>query len=122
MMTGRIAKREAILRLQVIDQNGAVVDVEAAIDTGFTGFVGLPAAVINAHSFDYLGQRQVTLGDGSLVALELYGAHVIWHGRRKLIILSTSNSGPVLGMALLEDSRLTMDVRDGGQVLIEPLP
>jgi predicted aspartyl protease len=115
MMAGRVGKREAFLRIQVIDQNGAAVDIEATIDTGFTGFVGLPAAVIKAHSFDHLGKRLVTLGDGSVVGLSQYGAHVLWHGTPRLVILSESNSGAVVGMALLEDSRVTMDVR-------EPLP
>jgi len=62
------------------------------------------------------------LADGSVTRLDVYVARVIWHGQQKDILISQAAGTPMVGMSLLEGSRLTMDVVDGGNVTIDELP
>jgi predicted aspartyl protease len=55
MMTGVVsAALEATLRLSVEDTLGQAHEVEAILDTGFNGFLTLPAALIGALGLPWL--------------------------------------------------------------------
>jgi len=72
MITGHItAQREAIVRLVVLDTAQQPHDVDAVIDTGFNGFLTLPRAMVQTLQLPLAGNRRVTLGDGSMVVLDL---------------------------------------------------
>jgi len=49
-------------------------------------------------------------------------ASVIWHERQKDVLISRAAGTRLIGISLLEGSRLTMDVVDGGDVTIEEWP
>ncbi len=58
MMTGVVnANREATIRLVVIGPSGQQQEIEAIIDTGFTGFLTLPAVLIAALGLPWPGIR-----------------------------------------------------------------
>jgi len=69
-----------------------------------------------------VGHRRGTLADGSVTRLDAYLATVVWHGQPKGVLISQTAGTPLIGMSLLEGSRLTMDVVDGGKVILEELP
>ncbi len=52
--------------------------------------------------------------------METFYAPLIWHGEEKTVSVLQADGEPALGMALLENSTLTVEVWDGGDVLIEP--
>ena len=70
----------------------------------------------------FAGYRRGTLADGSITRLRVYLGSVVWHGRRKDVLISQAAGIPLIGMSLLEGSRFKMDVVDGGSVAIEELP
>ena len=47
MMMGNVnSRREAIIQLVVLGENNQKQDIKAVIDTGYTGFLTLPSAII----------------------------------------------------------------------------
>ena len=54
--------------------------------------------------------------------MDVYDASIEWDGQVRPILVLEADDVPLIGMALLYGSRLTIDVVDGGAVTIEPLP
>lgn len=91
------------------------------IDTGFTGFLSLPSAIIATLNLPWSASDIVTLGDGSETLFDLYTAIVIWDGQYRDIYIAESETEPLLGMAMLYGYRLQVDAIEGGTVKIEAL-
>jgi len=115
-------ERKGVVRLRVSGPGGLSAEVDAAIDTGFTGFLALPADTIAVLGLHLVGSRRGRLADGSLIFMHLYLAHVLWDGvLRRVQVLETG--GPSLvGVSLLYGYVLTFEAIDGGRVSIEKLP
>jgi clan AA aspartic protease len=123
MITGRVtALREAIVGLAVTGPNQRQQVIEAVLNTGFNGFLTLPNHVVRALGLPFVGNRRATLGDGSIVALDLYLATVFWHEQEREVLALQADGGPLVGMALLSGNRVVLHVIDDGDVLIEPWP
>ena len=121
MITGKITKnREAVIELEVIGTNWQD-KIEASIDTGFDGYLTLPLYLINRFGLQQAGYRQAILGDGKKVVFNLYRVRIIWHGQVREVPVLQADGGPLVGMALLNGSRVIMNVVEDGQVRIENL-
>ena len=123
MIEGEVTpERKGVVRLRVSGPGGLSAEVDAAIDTGFTGFLALPADTIAVLGLHLVGSRRGRLADGSLIFMHLYLAHVLWDGvLRRVQVLETG--GPSLvGVSLLYGYVLTFEAIDGGRVSIEKLP
>ncbi|MEO8498008.1 MAG: clan AA aspartic protease [Planctomycetota bacterium] len=121
MIRGTIRNREAVIELEVSGPGQTASKVEAVIDTGYNGYLTLPYDLVAALQLAFAGYRRGTLADGSVTRLNVYLASVMWHGQQKDVLISQTTGAPLIGMSLLEGSRLTMDVTDGGAVTIEAL-
>lgn len=120
MITGVVSlSGEAVIDLEVSNESGDRESVEVVVDTDFTGFLTLRKATVVALSLPLLGSAPATLADGSTVALEVHEAVVAWHGSPRLVECLMAEGAPLVGMALLRGSRLTVDVVPGGEVRIE---
>ncbi len=124
-MRGRVADDggEAVLQVFVYDpgRGGAHAAVEAVLDTGFTGHLTLPAETVGTLALPELGSEELVLADGSTEIASVHRATVEWHGRSRTVPALAVGGEPLLGMAMLAGSRLTMDATPGGDVLIEEL-
>jgi len=80
MMQGYVNENyEAVI--SVVVKNGAKLkSVNAVIDTGFTGFLSLPSAIIAELELPWSYRDRATLGDGSETLFDIYEANVIWNG------------------------------------------
>ena len=122
MITGKVTeRREAVIDLEVIGQNQRKVRVEAAIDTGFNGYLTLPKATVSSLALQPAGNRIATLGDGNTVIQEVYLAVVIWNDQERGVLALQAEGGALVGMSLLYGNRVTITVLDGGDVTIEPI-
>lgn len=122
MLTGRFtAEKEAVVQIEVLSLSGQITPVEAAIDTGFNGFLTLPAGLIRDLDLSFAGTAQAMLGDGSEVGMDIYLAVVLWEGVHREVIVLAAEGGVLMGLAMLAGSRLTLDVEDDGVVTIESL-
>ena len=114
-------RREATLPLVVGNANKQQQVVDTVIDTGFSGFLSLPSAIIVALNLPWSASDIATLGDGSETLFDLYTATVIWDGQYREIYVAESETEPLLGMSLLYGYRLQVDAIEGGGVKIEAL-
>lgn len=112
MLTGRItAEREAVVRFQLLGPAGQATAVEAAIDTGFDGYLTLPAGLVRDLDLPFLGTTTATLGDGNSVAMSLHLASVVWEEEPWEVLVLAAEGGVLVGMALLAGCRLTSTSR-----------
>ena len=111
--------REAVLKLLVWGPEGRQREIEAVIDTGFSGFLTVTPRLASELGLVFEGQARATLADGSQTVFSYYGVSVRWDGRERYVEAGAADTAPLVGMQLLEGHSLCMDIKDGGQVVIE---
>jgi len=123
MITGVVnANREATIRLVVRGPSGQHHEIEAIIDTGFTGFLTLPSALVQVLGLPWLCRQPGVLADGSVEFFDVYIATVIWDGQSRTVEAEAADTEPLVGMSLLDRHSLHIDVLPGGAVSIAGLP
>ena len=86
MMIGSVnSRREAIIQFAVLGRNNQRKAIKAVIDTGYTGFLTLPSAIITKLGLTWYMQEEGILGNGSLCIFNVFEATVIWDGQIKSI-------------------------------------
>ena len=123
MLTGRVSLYlQARLSVEILDAAGRPHPVEVVLDTGFEGYLTLPPRTIRQLELPPKGDQQnAEIANGEVVQFSLYTGTVLWNGRPRRVDVIETDSDPLLGMALLQGSRVTLDVRYGGPVTVTPL-
>lgn len=122
MMQGYVNDNyEAVISV-VVKNDARFKSISAVIDTGFTGFLSLPSAIIVELNLSWSYRDRATLGDGSETLFDIYEASVIWDGQYRGIEINAAETEPLLGMRMLRGYRLQVDTVEGGLVTIQPLP
>ena len=123
MIAGKVTTdREAVIEFQLAGPARQTREIQAVIDTGYNGYLTLPGHLITALQLPFAGYRRAALADGSNVILNVYLTTVLWHGRQQQAVVARADGAPLVGMSLLRGSRMTMDVIDHGDVVIDELP
>ena len=107
------------MSVELQDSNGTLQQFRCVLDTGFTGYIALPAASIRQLGLTPIGPRNTTLLGIYSAPVSTYDGIAYWHGQTVEITVLETQRESVIGMALLEDSTLTVQVWDGGEVLVE---
>lgn len=122
MMRGTVnARLEAKLSLTIIGPTGIRQDINAVIDTGFTGSLVLPAATVTALELVRRSGGTATLADGSSCNYDNFGAEVEWSGSTRGVVVSAIGYEALAGMVLLAGHKLTVEIEDGGAVEVQSL-
>jgi clan AA aspartic protease len=121
MIEGIISNMQACVPVGVSSHTGRPMRISAVVDTGYNGSLALPSQIIARLSLRFAGHRTGKLADGSSILLTMYSAFVEWHGRSKFVVIADGAAAPLIGMALISGSRLTIDAIEDGSVLIEEL-
>jgi clan AA aspartic protease len=121
MMTGRVNwQLEATVNIEIQDKVGQTHIIQCALDTGFNGELALPLRVIERLGLAPDDVLVVVLANGDRVLMTRYSTLINWHDQLVEAEALQTDHESVIGMALLEDSTLTIEVWDGGEVRIEP--
>ena len=96
--------------------------VETAVDTGFTAYLTLPERIIHQLGLIHLGRRPATLASGEVQMFDVYGGLTLWHDQPRVAVIHRTDGRPLVGMSMLSGSRLIVDAREDGDVIIEELP
>ena len=113
------AAYEAIVTLTVQGPAGQSLEVDALIDTGFNRFLTLPPSLVAELGLPYVIGGRLTLADGSESSFNVYDVTVLWDGQPRDVYAYATESTPLLGMALLDNHDLSIQVREGGRVVIQ---
>ena len=116
------ADLEATVPLEVQNSAGQALTIEAVVDTGFDGYLTLPIASVAALGLVWMFQGQGILADGSVAIFSVYEGHVLWENHLRPVEIEAIDIKPLLGMGMLAGHRLEIEAKDGGNVVIEPLP
>jgi clan AA aspartic protease len=122
MIVGSVnADHEAIVCLVVVGSHGREREVEAIVDTGYTGSLTLPSEVVFDLDLPYRRRGSAILADGSESLFNIHEASIAWAGRRHRISIDVTESDPLLGMELLHGNELAIQVIAGGAVTLRQL-
>ena len=82
MIEGAVSgNSEAIIRLTLRAATGATQEIDAIIDTGFTGDLTLPPALIRRLNLPWKGRGQALLADGGMHTFDANVGTVSWNGQ-----------------------------------------
>ena len=115
------AAYEAVITLSVQGPEGQAQEVDAAVDTGFTGFLTLPPVLMTELALPFETTGHATLADGSEVSFDTYRVTVLWEGQPRYVLADAADTTPLAGMLFLDMHDLSIQVRNGGRVLIEAI-
>ena len=122
MLTGTVSDElQAWVAVEVLDGNGQPRPVEVVLDTGFNGDLALPPTTIRRLNLPPEIRRPAVTATGDRYSLMTYRATVLWDGQPRYVQVIEADSEPLLGMELLLDSLVTLEVRDGGHVTVDAL-
>ena len=121
MITGMVRAGEARVRLKIRGTRGREQEIDAIVDTGFTGSLTLSPALIAALGLRWQSLDRGTLADGSECLFDVYEAKVVWDRRTRRILINEADAEPLVGMALLDGYELNIQVRPRGKVTIQRL-
>ena len=121
MITGKVRwPLEATVGIEIQDANGDFHAFQCTLDTGFDGDLALPSGAIGRLGLIPSNSRYVNLADGVQIFMQTCNARVLWHEQIIDVEVLQTNNESYIGMALMENSIVTLQVWSGGDVLIEP--
>ena len=89
------------------------------IDTGYNGFLTLPPALVAELGLPVVSDGEATLANGSEAAFDVYGVTALWDGQPRYVETDAVGSTPLVGMSFLDEHDLSIQVRNGGRVVIQ---
>lgn len=120
MIQGSVnAAYEAVVTLAVRGPAGQTTEIDAVIDTGFTGVLTLPPALVSELGLPFVTRGRATLANGSEDFFDIYDVAVLWESQLRYVLADAADTTPLLGMALLDSHSLYVEVERGGRVVIQ---
>ncbi len=113
------AAHEAVIALHLQGPEGRTRDIEAVVDTGYSGFLTLPAVLMAELGLPFAYVGQAFLANDDEVSFDVHDVTVLWDGQPRYIEAGAVGTTPLVGMALLHSHNLNIEVEDRGRVIIE---
>ena len=110
---------EAVVPLSLRGPEGQAREVDAVIDTGYSGSLTLPPSLVAELELPYVLSSRATLADDTEVGFNVYRVTVLWDSSPRHIEADAVGSTSLVGMSLLDDHDLSIQVRNGGRVVIQ---
>ena len=112
------ANLEAVVPISILGPQGQAREVDAVVDTGYSGSLTLPPTLVAELELPYVLSSRATLADDTEVDFSVYRVTLLWGSRQLHIETDAVGSMPLVGMSLLNEHDLSIQVRDGGRVVI----
>lgn len=112
------AAYEPVISLTLEGPAGQTRDIQAVVDTGYTGFLTLPSALVAELQLPFVNTGWALLANDDEVRFSIHGVTVLWDDQPRDIEADVAGSVPLLGMRLLDQHNLNIDVERGGPVVI----
>jgi predicted aspartyl protease len=112
VVQGQFAR--AKLKVRLANAWGTTTVLTFDVDTGFTGELCAPAAVIDKElGVPAVGMETYSMADGWRVQAPVYEATALWHGEPRRVRICSGTTEMLLGMEMLKGSVLTVDPTSG---------
>lgn len=121
MITGSVLGRQATVSLSIFDIQGRELEIEAVVDTGFSGYLTLPMSTISVLSLPFANYMVSRLADGSQRVMEVYNATVLWDEEDREIEVLGAEGDVLVGTSLMDGYDLQIQFTDAGLVTLERL-
>ena len=121
MIVGSVRGREPLIWLTVRGFRGRKQEIEAVVDSGYTGWLTLPPTTIAALNLRWRTFGRGILAEGSVSAFDVYQANVVWDDRVRSVFVDEFAATPLVGMAMMRGYEYKMQVRARGKVTIKRL-
>ena len=120
MIQGMVnAALEAVVPLTLQGPAGQTREIEAVIDTGFSGSLTLPPPLVAELGLAFDGIGWAFLADGTEARFDVHSVTMLWDGGPRHVYAYAADATPLVGMRLLHSHSLYVEVEDGGRVLIQ---
>ena len=83
------------------------------VDTGYVGTLTLPPQLVQAMALPFLRNMTATLADGSSIDIDVHSATIFWHGLERNTEVIVLDDRSLLGMVLMDGSRLDVQLVNG---------
>ena len=110
---------EAVVAISLRGPAGQARDIEAVVDTGYSGFLTLPTALVAELGLPFAYIGRAFLANDDEVSFDVHDVTVLWDGQTRHIKADATGSTPLVGMLLLDGHTLNIEVESGGSVVIE---
>lgn len=98
------------------------MNVEFIVDTGFEGELALPASLVRQLDAVFALEREIILADGTRQRRPYFRIALNWHEESRVTEIAVLGGGnPLLGVELLAENLLQIEMTDGGEVSLDPL-
>jgi len=119
VITGTVnADLQPLIVVPAFSARGIRHDIEALVDTGYNGWLTLPADLIAALGLPWRQRGRATLADGSTIVFDVYEGTVLWDGTPLTLLVDEAGGMPLVGMSLMRGYDLNLQAVDGGSVTI----
>jgi clan AA aspartic protease len=122
MIYGRLIDRKAIAPVIFRLPQQPDFSLDFVIDTGFNGYLTLPAQAVSAMNLPLYSSTPIKLADGSEALSAIHLATVVWDDVEKVVLVLASGYKPLLGTAMMEGYHLEIDFEGNGLVSLEKIP
>jgi clan AA aspartic protease len=120
-MNGNVVGLQAQIGIILCLLGSPNIEIKCVVDTGFEGFLTLPAAAIAKLGLAYITKINANLADNSNVATDVYLATILWNGIERDVAVLAMGRRPLIGTALLKDFHLSIDFYEGGAVQVDEI-
>jgi len=113
-MTGSVdGSGRALVRIRLKNSTAsAEAELDAWIDTGFTGELVLPQQTVTSLGLPLGPSVMARLADGSDIHLDTHTCHLEWFDKwRRIEVVANQGQYPLIGVGLLLDRELHIDYR-----------
>ena len=121
MVTGTVFNRHILLPITFRLPNQPDIVIEFVVDTGYTGFLTLPAQAVAAMNLPFIHRMPAKLADDSTIEIDVHEAVILWHGQETTVRVLATGKRPLLGTALLDQNELVAQFRDGGLTTVDAM-
>lgn len=121
MMSGTVVDLHATLSVVFRLLGQSDLSIDFVVDTGFSGFLTLPAAAVAALGLTFAEKIYANLADDTEVEMLVYEATIIWNDAEETVRVLATGKRPLLGTALLRGNEFVAQFVDNGLVTVDSL-
>jgi clan AA aspartic protease len=121
MILGKIVDGRVVSSVIFCLTEATDLTIDFVIDTGFNSYLTLPPQAVAAMKLPMESAVIARLADGSQYKIPVHLAKIRWYGQELFVTVLATGTKPLLGTALLQGFRLTVEFADDGIVKIEKM-